>query len=155
LADDQIELKILHGRVEDFLYHVVQPMNLVNKKNIPRFEVGEDGSEISRPFQHRAGGGPDVDVEFLGNYIGNRSFAQARKAVDQNVIKGFMSCPCCLNKNLEVVLNPILADKLRKAQRSKADFEASLFFFFLSVEQSFLHLLVRCPLSVVRCNIAH
>src|SRR5215472_18385011 len=39
-ADDQIELKILHGGIEDFLDRGIESMNFVDEQDVARFEIG-------------------------------------------------------------------------------------------------------------------
>ena len=41
LADDEIELEILHRRIEDFLDRGREAMDLVNEENVSRLEIGE------------------------------------------------------------------------------------------------------------------
>ena len=50
--------------------------------------------------------------------MGNSGFAQARKAMDKNVVKGLMSAPCSFNEDFQVVFNPLLTDKFSKAERA-------------------------------------
>ena len=48
LANDDIDGKILHGRVQNFLYGAVEPVNLIDKQDIP----GLSNSSAVRP-DHR------------------------------------------------------------------------------------------------------
>jgi hypothetical protein len=140
LAYDEIQLEVFHGRIEDFFYHVVQAVNLVNEKNIARFQVSKDGGEVPGTFQHRSRGCPDVNVEFLGNDIGNGGFPEARKAVDKHVIKGLVSGPCRFNEDSEVVLDPVLTDEIAKAQGSQTGFKANFLSLFFPFEQTFVQI---------------
>ena len=40
LADDEIELEILHGGVQDFLHRRVEPMNFIDEQHVALFEIG-------------------------------------------------------------------------------------------------------------------
>ena len=40
LADHDVERIVLHGGVEDFLHHTAEPMDLINKEDIPFAKVG-------------------------------------------------------------------------------------------------------------------
>ena len=53
LADEDIDLEILHGRVEDLFDHVVQPMDFIDEEDVVFFEVAEDGRQVSRPLDDR------------------------------------------------------------------------------------------------------
>src|SRR5262249_53046297 len=52
LADDEIELEILHGRIKDFLDRGIEPMNLVDEENVARFEICEERRKIARLCDH-------------------------------------------------------------------------------------------------------
>jgi hypothetical protein len=54
LPDHDVELEVLERRVEDLLDDRAQAMDLVDEQHVPRLQVGEDGSEITGPFEHRA-----------------------------------------------------------------------------------------------------
>src|SRR5262249_58084792 len=47
LADNQIELKILHCRIKDFLDRRIEAMNLVDEQHVTRFEISEERAEIA------------------------------------------------------------------------------------------------------------
>ena len=73
LADDDVELKVFHGGIEDLLYDPVQAMDLVDEQHVARLKVREDRREVARaPVEERgrdeddgeqdevAGGGQDA-----------------------------------------------------------------------------------------------
>src|ERR1051326_3141576 len=47
LADDDIELEILHCRIEDFFNIRLQAVDFVDEQNIPELQVRQDGGEIA------------------------------------------------------------------------------------------------------------
>ena len=53
-ADDEIELKILHRRIEDFLDRRIEAMDLVDEQHIALFEIGEERRKIAGLGDHRA-----------------------------------------------------------------------------------------------------
>ena len=53
LADDEIELKVLHGRIEDFLDRRIEPVDLVDEQHVAVFEIGEEGCEVACFGDHR------------------------------------------------------------------------------------------------------
>ena len=79
-ADDQVELEILHGRVEDFLDRRLQAVDFVDEQHVARLQVGEDGGEVSGALDDRAGGGAEAYAELAGDDLGERGLAQARGA---------------------------------------------------------------------------
>ena len=62
LADDDIELVILHRRVEDLLDRRAHAMDLVDEQHVPRVEVGQDAGEVARFLEHRSGRRPHGDA---------------------------------------------------------------------------------------------
>ncbi len=54
LADDQVELEILHRGIKNLLHGRRQPMDLVDEEDISLLEVGEHGGEVTGAFQNRA-----------------------------------------------------------------------------------------------------
>ncbi len=93
LADDQVELEILHGGVEHFLDRRLQPVDLIDEQDIPGLEVCQDCGEVAGALDHRAGGGAEADAELAGDDLGERGLAEAGGAVQQYVVQGFVGVP--------------------------------------------------------------
>src|SRR5690606_1855031 len=64
LADDEVELKVLHGRIEDFLHRRIETVDFVDEEHVALLEVGEQRRQIARLGDYRARGGPEIDAEF-------------------------------------------------------------------------------------------
>ena len=56
LADHDVELGVLHRRVEDLLDRAVQPVDLVDEEDVALLEVGEERGEVAGPGEHRSRG---------------------------------------------------------------------------------------------------
>ncbi len=54
LAEDDVQLKILHGRIEDLLHRPPQAVDLVDEEHVTLGQVGEDGGQVAGPHQRRA-----------------------------------------------------------------------------------------------------
>ena len=54
LAEHDVELEVLHGRVEDLLHGPAQPVDLVDEEHVAFGQVGEDGRQVAGPHQGRA-----------------------------------------------------------------------------------------------------
>ena len=54
LADHDVELEVLHRRVQDLLDDRRQAVDLVDEQHVARLQVGEDRGEVTRPLEHRA-----------------------------------------------------------------------------------------------------
>src|SRR5262249_40124708 len=60
LADNQIELEILHRRIKDFLYCRIEAMNFIDEQHVTRFEIGKKRGEIAGLGDYRPGSGAEV-----------------------------------------------------------------------------------------------
>ena len=80
LADDQVELKILHRRIEDLLDRRRQAVDLVDEQDVARLQVGQQRREVAGALDHRARGGAEADPELAGDDLRQRRLAEARAA---------------------------------------------------------------------------
>ena len=55
LADEDVQLEVLHGRIEDLLHRPVEPVDLVDEQDVALLQIGEQGGKITRPYENRAG----------------------------------------------------------------------------------------------------
>ncbi len=78
LADDQVELEILHRRIKDLLDRRLQAVDLVDEQHVARLQVGEDRGEVAGALDHRPGGGAEADAEFARDDLRQRGLAEAR-----------------------------------------------------------------------------
>ena len=124
LADDEVDAKIFHGGIEDFFDGGLQAMNFVEKENFLCLEGSEDGGEVAFAFEQRAGAGFDGNIEFVGDDLGERGFAEARRAVEENVIEGFAAVAGGFDGDGDVFLDALLADVFVEALGADAGVEA-------------------------------
>ena len=64
-------------------------MNFVDEENLTSPDVGEHAGEIELFLKNRAGSLFEADPELGGDDSGERGLAEARRAVEQNVIHCF------------------------------------------------------------------
>ena len=69
LADHDVDLEILHRRIQHFLDHRRQAMDLVDEQHVVRLQVGQQRGEIAGALEHRAGGGAQVDAQLVGDHV--------------------------------------------------------------------------------------
>ena len=62
LPDDDVDLEVLHRRIEDLLDGPVEPVDLVDEEDVALLQVREDGGHVGLALQRRPGGGDDVDA---------------------------------------------------------------------------------------------
>ncbi len=77
-ADHQVELEILHRRIENFLDRRVQAMNFVDEEHIALFEIGQKRCEIAGLRDHRPRRRAEADAQFLRHDLRQRRLAETR-----------------------------------------------------------------------------
>ena len=85
LAQQNVDAKILHRRIEEFFDRLGQPMNLVDEQDRAFLGVGQVGNQVLGGLQHRAAGDLKGRRPDRGDAGGERGLAQARRAVEQDV----------------------------------------------------------------------
>ena len=114
-ADDEVELEILHRRIEDFLDRRIQPVDLVDEEHVARFEIGEERGQVAGLGDHRARGGAEVDAELARDDVRKRGLAEAGRADEQHVVERFAPRPRRRDEHAEIVARLLLADEIRQA----------------------------------------
>ena len=89
LVHHKIHLVVLHGRVKELLECDGQAMDFINKQDVAFAEVGEDAHQVARPLQRRPRGGCDFRSHDIGDNVSKSGLAQARRAVEQHMLKCF------------------------------------------------------------------
>ncbi len=103
LADEDVQLEVLHGRIEDLLDRPVEPVDLVDEEDVALLEIGQEGGQITGPDQHGAGGDPEPDPHFGGHDPGQGGLAQARGPGEQEVVDRLLPFPGRLDDDAEVL----------------------------------------------------
>ena len=119
LPDDEIELEILHRRVENFLDRRAHAVDFIDEQHIMRFEVGEDRRQIAGLGDYRAGSRAEAHAQLFRHDLRQRGLAEAGRAEKQGVIKGFTAFFCCFDEDREVLPRHLLADEVGEALRPK------------------------------------
>ena len=83
-------------------------VDLIDEEHIARFEIGEDGGQVAGSLDDRPRGGLDVDPQFGGDDVGKGGLAQARRAVEKDVIERFSPSPGGIDEDPQVVLGLFL-----------------------------------------------
>ena len=65
LARDDVELEVLHRRVEHLFDRAGQAVDLVDEEHVAVVELGEDGGQVARLLDGRAGGGLEDGAELV------------------------------------------------------------------------------------------
>ena len=116
-ADHEIELKILHRRIEDFLDRGVQPVDFVDEQHVAVFERGQLRGEIAAFGDHRAGGRAEIHPQFARDNLRQRRLAEAGRADEQHMVERIAPRLGGLDKDLEIFARHLLAGEIGKRQR--------------------------------------
>ena len=122
LADDEVELEILHRRIEDFLDRRIEPVDLVDEQDVAVLEIGQERREIARLGDHRAGGGAEIDAELARDDLRQRGLAEPRRADEQHMVERLGPPSRRLDEDVEVGARLLLADELRQPLRPQRGF---------------------------------
>ena len=87
LADDQVELEILHRGIEDFLHRRVEAMDFVDEQDVARLQIGELRGEIAGLGDHRPRGRAEIDAELARHDLRQRRLAEAGRADEQHMVE--------------------------------------------------------------------
>jgi hypothetical protein len=110
LIKNKIDAKILHGRIEKFFYHFGKPVHLINKEDIPSFQMSEDADQISSFFEGRSRGSDEANLHLCGNDMSESRLSQSWRGMKENMIQRFSSFSGSLNRNLQSLDNLSLAN---------------------------------------------
>ena len=86
LSDDQVHAEIFHRGIKHFFDRRLQPVNFVEKKNLFLFERGQNRREVAFAFEQRPRARFNRNVEFVGDDLRQRGFAQPGRAVQEHVV---------------------------------------------------------------------
>ncbi len=117
-ADHQVELVVLHRRIEDLLDRRLQPVDLVDEQHVARLQVGEDRSEIAGPLDDRPGGQPEAHTQLGRHDLRQRRLAQPRRPGEQDMVERVAAGARGLDEHGEVGAQLGLTDELHQPPRA-------------------------------------
>jgi len=80
-------LEVFHRRVQHFLDHRRQAVDLVHEQHVVRLEVGQQRCEVAGLLDHRAGGHPQGHAQLVGDDVAEGGLAEAGRPEDQHVVE--------------------------------------------------------------------
>ena len=94
----------------------------------PWRELREDADEVGALGQGRAAGDVDLRADFVGDDVGEGGLAEARRAVEQDVLDRLLAARGGVDGDLELADQGGLADVLVEALGAEGVVEAVFFF---------------------------
>ena len=94
-------------------------MDLVDEQHVALAEPGEDGGQVAGPFERRARGDVQADLELGRHDAGERGLAQARRTGEEQVVDRLCPPAGGLEDDAEVLLELALADEVVEQARAE------------------------------------
>ena len=126
LAEHHVEREVLHGWIQDLLDDMAEPMDLVDEQDVALAQAGEDRGEIARALDGRSRCGADLCPDLRGDNICKGRLAEARRAVQQDVIDRLGPMACRIEEDGQVLLDALLARELVQAAGPDSGLEREL-----------------------------
>ena len=110
LADHDIQRVVLQRRVEHLFHLPGQAVDLVDEEHVALLQIGQQGGKVAGLLDGRAAGDADLHPHLVGDDARQRRFAQARRAVEQDVIHRLAAALGRFQIDLQVLLDLVLTD---------------------------------------------
>ena len=117
LADDEVELEILHRRIEHFFHGRIEPVDFIDEQHVALFEVGKQRCKVARLGDDRARRRLEVHAQLARHDLRQRRLAKARRPREQHMVQRLATGLRGLDEDLEILLGLRLADEFVKFLR--------------------------------------
>ena len=111
-ADDQVELEILHRRIEDLLDRRDEAVDLVDEEDVALLEIGQQRREIAGLGDHRARCRAEIDAEFARDDLRQRRLAEAGRPDEEHVVERLLAPARRLDEDRKIGARLRLADEI-------------------------------------------
>ena len=138
LSDHDVELEVLHRRVEHLFYLARKTVDFIDEENVARFEIRNDGCDVPRTIQRRPGGSPKLGVHLGRQDAGERRLSEPGWPGEEHMVDRLAASPGRLDQDREAFLQGALADKLVHAVRPQADIDRLVLRRWIAGEQTFV-----------------
>jgi hypothetical protein len=103
-------------------------MNFINKKHVVRFEIRQNGRQVTGPLKHRPGGLAHVDVHFIGDNVSKRCLSKPWRPEYQDMIERFAAPGGSSDENVHLLFDARLPDIVFQPLRTNRPIERLLLF---------------------------
>ena len=129
LIDDDVELVVLHGRIEVFLDGRVEAMDLVDEEHVSPLEIRQDTGEVAGLFDLRTAGAMDVRIHGTGNDVGESGLSETGRAAEEIVIEDITALAGGFHHQRDSFFNLLLAAELAEDGGTQRDVERAFWSF--------------------------
>jgi hypothetical protein len=152
LPDHDVELVVLHRRIENLFNRRRQAMNFVDEEHLARLEIGEHRRQVAGFLDHRPGGCTDRHTQLVSHDRGESGFAETRRTPEKHVVERFAALLGCFDRHVQVFANARLPDVLIERPRPESRFILSLVVAPAGADQADLVHPFISPLSTARSS---
>ncbi len=120
LADEDVELEVLHGGVEHFFHGPREPVDLVDEQHVTGLQIREDRRQVPTAHERRAGGDAKAHPHLGGDDACQGRLSQAGRPGEQQVVHGLAPTARRLEDDVQVLGQLRLAQELRQLPGTQA-----------------------------------
>ena len=117
-ADDEVELEILHRRIQNFLDRRIEAVDLVDEQYVARLEIGELRRQVPRLDDDRTRGRAEIDAKLARHDLRKRRLAESGRTDEQHVIERFAARFGRLDEDGEILARRLLAREIGEELRA-------------------------------------
>ena len=121
-AYHNIQRIVFQCRVKHLFHLPGETVYLVDEEDVALLQIGQQGSEVAGLFDGRAAGDADLHPHLVGDDARQRGLAQARGAIEQDVIHGLAAPLGGFQIDFQVLLDLVLSDVVLQMLRAEAVF---------------------------------
>src|SRR5439155_24100650 len=126
LADDDVEPEVLECRIENLLDRAVEAVDLVHEQDVVALEAGQNRRHVALTLERRAGDAANAYAQLLADDERQARLAEPGWADEKHVVESLVSPLRSVERDCELLLDPILPDELGQTARSQRLLEVVL-----------------------------
>ena len=123
LVDHDVDAVVLHGRIEVFLHHGAEPVDLVDEEHVVRLQRGQYARQIAGLVQHGAGRDLEAHAQLVGDDVAQGGLPQPRRAVQQRVVERLAPVLGRLHEHFQVLHHLLLPAEVPELQGAQGVLE--------------------------------
>ena len=125
-TEDDVELEVLHGRVEQLLDRPSQTVDLIDEQHVAPLKIGQDGCDVSASNQGRSRGDAQACTHLAGHDPRQRGLPETRRPGEQDVVDRLAASARGLEDDLQLLSQQVLAHEVGQPLRTDPDLEGHL-----------------------------
>ncbi len=119
IAQQNVDAKILHRRIEEFLDCLGKPVNFIDEQHRAFLGVGQVGDQVFGCLQHRPAGHLKRHAQIARNAGGKGGFAQTRRAIEQDMPQRVSALAGRVDRDFQPRIHVALSDHVPHVLRTQ------------------------------------